>query len=73
MPYYLISGVADGVSQWRHWGTDPSIFPNMLMANCMKHLKEQQGKVNIKELLSSAYSEILQNNQVEAGMSALAS
>lgn len=62
-------GVADGVSSWRYAGTDPSLFPNMLMANCMKHLEDCQGKINLEELLSSAYSEILQNNQVEAGSS----
>ena len=67
--YFILSGVADGVSSWRHAGTDPSIFPNMLMANCMKHLEDCQGKINLEELLSSAYSEILQNNQVEAGTS----
>jgi hypothetical protein len=67
--YFILSGVADGVSSWRYAGTDPSLFPNMLMANCMKHLEDCQGKINLEELLSSAYSEILQNNQVEAGTS----
>ncbi len=63
----ILSGVADGVSGWRHAGTDPSVFPNMLMANCMKHLEDCEGKINLKDLLALAYSEILEKTQVEAG------
>ena len=62
-------GVADGVSQWRHTGTDPSVFPNMLMANCMKLLEDNKGKISLEELLAYAYSDILQKKQVEAGSS----
>jgi hypothetical protein len=42
----------------------------MLMANCMKYLEDHddQAKINLEELLASAYSEILQKKQVEAGM-----
>ena len=40
------------------------------MANCMKYLEDHddQAKINLEELLASAYSEILQKKQVEAGM-----
>lgn len=64
-----MSGVADGVSSWQHTGIDPSLFPSMLMANCMNYLEKKQGKINLVELFSAAYEEILQNNEVDAGTS----
>ena len=60
-------GVADGVSSWRHSGADPALFPNMLMLNCIEHLEKAQGKIGLQELLISAYSDILQKSEVEAG------
>lgn len=63
-------GVADGVSSWsRYAGVDASLFPNTLLANCMKHLEERQGKIPPQTVLAGACLEILQNNQVEAGSS----
>lgn len=62
-------GVADGVSGWRHKGVDASLFPNTLMANCMKHLEKRQGKIHPTELLNISYQDIMQNNEVEAGSS----
>ena len=44
------------------------MFPNMLMANCMKLLEDNEGKIGLEKLLAYAYSDILQKKQVEAGM-----
>ena len=64
---YCLTGVADGVSSWRYLGVDASLFPNALMANCIKHLKTNQGKIDPKKLLDMSYQDILKSNEVKAG------
>lgn len=68
MLFFTSQGVADGVSSWRHEGIDASLFPNVLMANCIKHLEKCQGKTDPIKLFERSYEDIIKKNQVEAGL-----
>lgn len=59
-----VSGVADGVGGWRHYGIDPGEFSNFLMKTCERLVS--MGRFTPTEpagLLARSYYELLENKQ----------
>lgn len=60
----FVSGVADGVGGWRHYGIDPGEFSSFLMKTCERLVS--MGRFTPSEpsgLLARSYFELLENKQ----------
>ena len=67
---YRSSGVADGVGSWHERGIDPSLFSSSLMNACKSLIDNKLLDLNpltLKELLSKAYKQLLENKQCILG------
>ena len=64
----IILGVADGVGGWREYGIDPSQFSKKLMKACETLVaKDTVFPCGPKELLASAYKELLEDKVLIQG------
>jgi len=65
-----VFGVADGVGGWREYGIDPSQFSKKLMKNCETLVaKDTVFPCGPKELLATAYKELLEDKVLIQGSS----
>lgn len=61
---YGISGVADGVGGWRHYGIDPGEFSSCLMKTCERLVSvDKFAPTEPAGLLARSYYELLESKQ----------